>query len=126
MPILPDPVKTREDIAKEQAVEINQLADRLLDQSVRLTAVMFDKFWNNPAVTPAEMAAAYGAHAYTLFVKLATFQQMLQAIDPEYVVLEVPAKWEYVINQDGTVTITEKVVPPPEPEPEPEPLNPEP
>jgi hypothetical protein len=125
MPILPDPVKTQEEIAKEQAIEINQLAERLMDQSVRLTAVMFDKFWNNPAVTPAEMSAAYGTNAYALFVKLATFQAMLQAIDPSYVAVVVPEKWEYVINQDGTVTITEKVVPPPEPEPEPGPLNPE-
>jgi hypothetical protein len=117
MSLFPDPQPTQGEIVRQQAVELNTMIERILGLAKSFTSNMFNRFWNNPKVTPSEMSAIYGTSAKDLFIKLAQWQGAIQQIDPSYVPITVPEKWEYVLNEDGSVTITEKVV---EPEPIPE------
>lgn len=112
MPIFPDPSPTPEEIAKEQVRELNALADRTIGLAESFSKKMFDHFWNNPKATPMQMSAVYGNTAYQLFVKLNIFDQAIKGINPDYVIPTIPEKYTYVINEDGTVTITEKVIEP--------------
>jgi hypothetical protein len=107
MGIFPDPQPTQEEITKQQVKELNAWVSGTIQVARERTAEMFNRFWNNANATPMQMSATYGVYAKDLFVKLAVWQQSIQAIDPSYVPLQVPEKYEYVINEDGTVTITE-------------------
>lgn len=109
MPIFPDPEQTPQDIAKEQVRELNSLAERTIGLAKAFSEKMFNHFWNNSKSTPMEMSEIYGNTAYKLFVKLNIFNQAIKEIDPDYIIPVVPEKYVYVINQDGTVTIIEKV-----------------
>ena len=109
MAIFPDPVKTPEEIAKEQVLELNALVERTVCLCKSFSEKMYNKFWNNPLATPMAMSAIYGASAYQLFVKLTIFNESIKGVDPSYVVPTIPEKYTYVINQDGTVTITEVI-----------------
>jgi hypothetical protein len=112
-----NPVITQEERTKRQVIELNNMVNRAMDICGSLTKKMFDLFWNNPEATPMQMSEMYGPQAYALFVKLATWQTVLQQISPDYVPINVPEKYAYQINADGTVTITE--IPPVVEEPDP-------
>jgi hypothetical protein len=112
MPVLPDPIKTPEEIAKEQAIALNELANNALESAKLWIDKMYNHFWNNPEVTPAELMAVYGTDGFLLFSKMSSFSSAVKVIDPAYEVPTVPDKYEYVVNPDGSVTITEKVVEP--------------
>ena len=112
MSLFNEPEKTQEEIAKEQVREINSNVERITGLSKTFSQKLYDLFWNNEKCTPQELIAIYGSDGYKLFQKLAIWNNAINAIDPSFVVPTVPEKWDYTINPDGTVTITEKVVEP--------------
>ena len=130
MSILPNPETTQEDITKRRMAELNDLVENTIFNAKDRTAVMMRSFWEPEGTTPMLLAEAYGKSAYLLFEKLYIWQQAIMAVDPSYVPVQVPSKYEYTMNADGSVTIIEKppvVEPTPEPTPEPIPdLEPEP
>ena len=101
-----NPEITQEEKTKSQVIELNAMVNRTVGICTSLTEKMFNLFWKNPNCTPMQMSEMYGTEAVALFVKLATWQAVLQQINPDYVPLVVPAGYEYVINEDGSVTIT--------------------
>jgi len=107
MSIFPDPTPTPEEVAKEQVVELNTMANRIVELNKSFIEKMMNQFWNNSKSTPQEMSDIYGPLAYQLFVKLDILEKAIKAVDDSYEIPTVPEKYSYTINPDGTVTIVE-------------------
>lgn len=69
----------------------------------------FNIIWSSPEYTPQGIMDSRGTGAGQMFVIFGKLQELLVAIDPSYVPLSAP--YAYTINQDGTVTIGEKITP---------------
>lgn len=106
MGILPDPIISQEEKVKLLAKQLNVCVDRTILNAKQNTEEMFNRFWRSPSCTPMEMSEAYGTSAVDLFYKLEVWQIALMQIDPTYEPFVVPSGYTYVINEDGTVTIT--------------------
>lgn len=113
--------------ALDTLAEINNISDRLtqdldkleLDKTGKMIVAYrttYDLFWANPIAICEEA----GNQAYLLFTKHVEMGQAIVARQPDFEELTVPAGWEVVINQDGTVSLT-YTEPTPEPEPAPNP-----
>jgi hypothetical protein len=68
----------------------------------------FDDFWNNAIVTPQEHCDALGNQAIQFFQIAALTIEYINTIDPSWIPPTVP--YNFTINQDGTVTIGNKIV----------------
>lgn len=111
MSLFNEPVKTQAEIAKDEVREMNAMVERITELSKTFSEKLFNHFWFNPYATPQELVAIYGTDGYKLFEKLSVWNSAINNIDPTFIPKSVPSKWDYKINQDGSVTITEKVVP---------------
>ena len=111
MGLLPEPEMTDSDISREEQKNLNRDVDGIMRNCVVGLENAFNRFWNNPRRTPQQMSDAYGTLAKDIFVKLAIFQAAMKEVDDSYQVLEVPDKYSYVSNDDGTVTITDISIP---------------
>jgi len=83
----------------------------------------FNRFWynENPQVTPAVMAAKLGTKALDVFTKSAQTAAFANMMVENSVVAIIPN--EYSFNEDGSINIGAKIIPP-EPEPPVPPMNP--
>jgi hypothetical protein len=79
---------------------INAAIMGLQDQMLRL----FTQFWLNPELTPQQVADAFGTDAAQLFVLMGKAQAFINDVKPNAFVQSPPKA--FVINQDGTVTIS--------------------
>lgn len=66
----------------------------------------YDIFWSNPI----NICREAGTNAIILFQRHIEMGQAIKAKDPYFIELAVPERWDVVFNQDGTVTITSKVI----------------
>lgn len=98
--------KTREELLKEhckQIVDISNATGVTYQTSIE---TIFNMFWNSE-FTPQEIANFFGTDCVTIFQKHALAQAHLKQIIQDYQPLQRPAKYEVVVNQDGTITINE-------------------
>ena len=63
----------------------------------------FNRVWNNPNFTAAEIVSAFGTDALALFQLSGAIQQILKTADQEYVPLVPPLA--FTTNADGTVSV---------------------
>lgn len=71
-------------------------------------AQAFNRVWNNPNFTPAEIITAFGPDALALFRLSGGIQNILAGADPEYARLVPPV--DFTVNDDGTVTVAAAAV----------------
>lgn len=69
--------------------------------------------WANPNATPQQAFDAFGVNAGDLFKLAGAYQAMVAAYTGAAPASPVPAGWSYVINPDGTVTVTAPATPTP-------------
>jgi len=69
-------------------------------------------FWNNPIYTPQVMAAAWGTNGADLFRISGLTAAYIAAVTGKPRLI-LPPGWTFVVNADGTVTLTPPVVAPP-------------
>lgn len=93
---------------------INELVDTIiqtnisgLNRLIRNHERNFKLIWNHPEITPQEIFDKFGESAIQLFQASAATQQYIQAVKPDYEPLVPPYNFE--INEDGTVTVGEKI-----------------
>jgi len=65
---------------------------------------LFSRFWMNPELTPQQVSDAFGTDAAQLFVIMGKAQAFINDIKPNSFIQQPPKA--FVINQDGTVTIS--------------------
>ena len=68
-----------------------------------LSALM-SAFWLNPELTPQQMSDAFGTDAAQLFILMGKAQAFINDVRPGSYI-QAPTR-PFVINQDGTVTIS--------------------
>ena len=110
-PVRSNPVDNRTLDQKKEAVkrDVINMGQRHYDQLCRIQKEGIDIMWNNPTLTPQEVSDAVGVDAAVLIsahgdlteaiIKAATSS----GIEPN---IKLPTN-AFVINQDGTVTISE-------------------
>lgn len=79
----------------------------LLNQMKLSARNLFQMTWHNPKNTPQEVMDLLGVDAAKAFQAHSGLQQLIYLVDPTWVPL-VPTH-EYVVNQDGSVTIGAKL-----------------
>ena len=62
-------------------------------------------FWQNPAATPQEIAAALGTDGAELFQLHAKIGQLLADVKPDSVAEGLSVVGQFSINEDGVITI---------------------
>jgi len=95
--------KTQEELNKEVANEFVTYINNVVKGTDNRIKGLANMFWANPAV----ISEALGSDAVKLFQLLGSLEGLLGAYDSDYAPFVVP--YEYTINQDGTVTIGDKV-----------------
>jgi 3-methyladenine DNA glycosylase Tag len=101
------------DFTQEQ--KINRLKAEIIKKNSRLYKKikrehknLFNMIWESEEVSPQEILDSFGTDAESLFVYSISMQTLLAQVNSEYVPLETPN--EYVINEDGTVTVGEEKI----------------
>jgi hypothetical protein len=95
--------KTQEELNKEVANEFVTYLNNVVQGTDNRIKSLASMFWANPVV----ISEALGSDAVKLFQLLGSLEGLLGAYDSDYVPFVVP--YEYTINQDGTVTIGDKI-----------------
>jgi hypothetical protein len=81
-----------------------------LESIVSAYETSFNDFWNNNIVTPQEHCDYFGNKARDFFIVNSQILAFIQSLKPDYQGLPIPN--EFVINEDGTVTITTHAITP--------------
>jgi phosphoglycolate phosphatase-like HAD superfamily hydrolase len=122
----PTPAKTR------QALQIKRGVAQLAEHLIISWNQSFDKLWNNPRATPAELLEELGTDAAEVFQLSAATVQFLATIltgrrqaELDLILAKVQSIPPFTVHQDGSITLDPVAEPEPDPEPEPEP-DPEP
>jgi len=93
--------------AKMAANRLVQMTRQTFQQNVNAFNMGAKLFWNNPGVTPAQIAAELGTDAVEVFQLHALLGQMLAGVDATKIAEGAGVVGEFTMNQDGTVTIAE-------------------
>lgn len=68
-------------------------------------------FWQNPTLTPEELALALGPDAKELFELHYKLSQLIYSIDPTKISNSLSIIGSFTMNDDGTVTILDNTPP---------------
>ena len=99
------PQKTKEELLKEKVSRIVQSANGLIDMIKAEHTMSFIALWSHE--NPQEIFDLLGSESALMFRDSHGIQTLLKTVDPDYELLVPP--YEYTINQDGTVTIGDKI-----------------
>lgn len=95
--------KTQEELNKEVANDFVTYLNNVVQGTDNRIKSLANMFWANPVA----INEALGNETVKLFQLLGSLESLLGAYDDSYVPFVVP--YEYTINQDGTVTIGDKI-----------------
>lgn len=95
--------KTQEELNKEVANEFVTYLNNVVKGTDNRIKSLANMFWANPVI----ISEALGSDAVKLFQLLGSLEGLLGAYDDSFVPVTVP--YEFTINQDGTVTIGDKI-----------------
>ncbi len=95
--------KTQEELNKEIANEFVTYLNNVVRGTDNRIKALADMFWANPVI----INEVLGTDTIKLFQLLGSLEALLGAYDDSYVPFVVP--YEYTINEDGTVTIGDKI-----------------
>ena len=99
------PEKTNEELDKEQASCVVGMANDTAYKLQRLHEDGFRAVWGY--TNPQGIFDNLGSQAYKIFQDSKEIQTLLAKVIPDYEFLTPP--YEYTINQDGTVTVGDKI-----------------
>ena len=95
----------------------NTVDNELIRQKKELTAMyrnlknayvgIFNDIWRNPNFTSKQIVEGYGTDAQILFGASAKTAELLTMVDPDFVPPTIPEGISFVVNADGSVTVTE-------------------
>lgn len=100
--------------AQQIANLVRNSIPRQADQIERAYKLNYERIWNTPGVDPVDVLAELGPAAGPIF---ALTNQIMYLARPA-ALMSIPSKYTYVVNEDGTITLT-LVVQPDEPADEP-------
>lgn len=97
---------------RQPPVTPEQIADTLKNQAKTIYSSMvgiFNRgsklFWDNPNATPQQIATALGTDAKQLFELHYKLGQFISSIDPSAIATGASVIGQFIMNEDGTVTI---------------------
>lgn len=103
----PTTAPTQADIDRQAAERFKQAIAQTWTAMQKLFADCGRFVWANPRTTPQQALDAFGPDAVELFKLSDAYCAMVQAYTGQAVSV-VPAGWNYAINPDGTVTVTQQ------------------
>jgi hypothetical protein len=95
--------KTQEEKNKEIANEFVSYLNKVVEGTDNRIKTLANMFWANPVI----INDILGNDTIKLFQLLGSLEGLLGAYNSDYVPFKVP--YEYTINEDGTVTIGDKI-----------------
>ncbi len=100
---------THEDKVNKHVIDIKERIIKSLRRFTSSQKTVFDMIWNHPEFTAQEIFDIFGTDAKDLFIASAAAEnyQKMAVGEDNYTPLKVPA--EFVINDDGTVTVGDKI-----------------
>lgn len=105
MSILNRPPVTPVPPAVRIANELRRDAKLNFDRLVATHEAGLQKFWNNPAATPAQIAEALGADAAEVFTLHGTLAAVIRQVKPDQPLSRAADFGEYELQPDGTLEI---------------------
>ena len=104
-PFNPTPVAP--EVAAAQNVKL--IGNQLFNQMVKSYMVAFNLVWNNPNATPDKVVTAMGVDAQKVFALSGALATYLVNAGATGIPTTMPTGWNYVANNDGSVTLTKAV-----------------
>lgn len=98
--------KSREQVLADAIAAKTAQMQKGFDRLQELFQSQLEFVWNNPTFTPEEVVAGYGTNAAELFRVGYEYQVFANKLAGNPVVSPVPSNYSYVINENGTVTLT--------------------
>lgn len=98
--------KTPEELAKEQVIAFSKESQSVLDNYKYNYQRLFNMIWSTQ-VNPQDFFDVLGSNAASIFATAQKVVMHIIDLDPTYTPPAAPYK--YVINQDGTVTVGDKL-----------------
>lgn len=98
--------KTPEELAKEAVIAFSKESQSVLDNYKYNYQRLFNMIWNTK-VHPQDFFDCMGTNAVKVFQAAQETVTYIKKFDPAYTPEAAP--YEYVINQDGTVTVGDKL-----------------
>jgi len=99
--------KTQEELAKEAVISFSKESQDVLDNYKYNYQRLFSMIWNS-SVHPQDFFDVLGSQAVTIFQTAQEVVTHIMKLDPTYEALSAP--YEFEINNDGTVTVGEKII----------------
>lgn len=101
--------KTQEELLKDHAIGISELRDTHINTVKMQYQQSFDLVWNS-MYAPQAVFDMYGNEAVQLFVEANKTIGYILQLDSSY--SPPMPKYEYTLNEDGTVTVGDLIVTP--------------
>jgi hypothetical protein len=99
--------KTKEELAKEAVSVFSKESQDVLDNYKYNYQRLFSMIWNT-SVHPQDFFDVLGSQAVSIFQTAQEVVTHIMKLDPSYTPPSAP--YEFNINEDGTVTIGEKII----------------
>jgi hypothetical protein len=98
--------KTKEELAKEAVIAFSKESQDVLDNYKYNYQRLFNMIWNT-SVHPQDFFDVLDTQAVSIFQTAQEVVTHIMKLEPSYTPPAAP--YEYTINQDGTVTVGEKI-----------------
>lgn len=98
----PQPPQTPQEIASNLKIQAKNIYNNMLNTYTRGVKL----FWDNPNATPQEISNALGTDAKELFELHYKLGQLISSVDPIAIATGATVIGQFIMNEDGTVTIT--------------------
>jgi hypothetical protein len=108
MSVLNQPQTPEVDPAIRAANMLKRQTRQTFQQMVMAFNQGANNFWNNPRVSPTEIADALGVDAKEIFELHAKLGTLLASVQPEAIAEGASVVGQFTMNEDGTVTVTEE------------------
>jgi hypothetical protein len=105
-----NPEPTREQQLQIKLLNILKNSDEILTYTERRTRFLVHSIFKDEVFSAQEIADFMGADAHKLIQALQVTNQFLKTLKPEMRDIELPSDKDVTINQDGTVTIVDKIL----------------
>lgn len=99
--------KTHEELVKDEVVKIVNYSDNISKGTDNRHKSLWNMIWHNSIATPQEIFDLFGQNAVKLFQLSSALQHLLTEVLNGYEMMSPP--YEYTINEDGTVTVGNKI-----------------
>ena len=95
--------------AQMAANQILRFGNQTVKQLTQFYTANYNAVWANPNATPPEVVTAMGTNAVKVFEASGSLAIFLNSLGAD-VVATMPTGWNFVANEDGSVTLTSVIV----------------